>query len=184
MSLVVHRWTGDWTAGLISGLVFAFNAHTLTRLPHLQAQHVEFLPVVVLALDEVLTRIMQQVESMLNVEAGSLLLSDPATGDLVFQIALSDKADQVKTFRIPKGQGIAGEVALTGARWREITAALAILPFGAFTVLALVVACLEDKLVGFTPEDYSLELVSGSGSRFQTSTAKRTFGFDGLRSGS
>jgi signal transduction histidine kinase len=67
-----------------------------------------------LQLDEVLTRIMEQVESTLNVEAGSLLLSDPVTGDLVFQIALGEKADEVKPFRIPKGQGIAGEVALTG----------------------------------------------------------------------
>lgn len=67
-----------------------------------------------LQLDEVLTRIMQQVEAMLNVEAGSLLLTDPATGELVFQIALGDKAAEVKPFRIPRGQGIAGEVALTG----------------------------------------------------------------------
>jgi hypothetical protein len=54
MSLVVSRWTGDWVAGLISGTLFAFNAHTLTRLPHVQAQHVEFLPLALLALDEVL----------------------------------------------------------------------------------------------------------------------------------
>ena len=67
-----------------------------------------------LQLDEVLTRIMEQVETMLNVEAGSLLLADTATGELVFQIALGDKADELKPFRIPKGQGIAGEVALTG----------------------------------------------------------------------
>jgi hypothetical protein len=52
MSLVISRWTGDWVAGLISGTLFAFNAHTLTRLPHLQAQHVEFLPLALLALDE------------------------------------------------------------------------------------------------------------------------------------
>jgi len=67
-----------------------------------------------LQLDEVLTRIMEQVETMLNVEAGSLLLTDPDSGDLVFQIALGEKADEVKRFRVPKGQGIAGEVALTG----------------------------------------------------------------------
>lgn len=67
-----------------------------------------------LQLDEVLTRIMQQVEYMLNVEAGSLLLSDPETGDLVFQIALGAKAAEIKPFRVPKGQGIAGEVALSG----------------------------------------------------------------------
>lgn len=67
-----------------------------------------------LHLDEVLTRIMEQVERLLNVEAGSLLLSDPATGDLIFQIALGSKASEVKPFRIPKGQGIAGKVAMTG----------------------------------------------------------------------
>ncbi len=67
-----------------------------------------------LHLDEVLTRIMEQVERMLNVEAGSLLLTDPTNGDLVFQIALGDKGQEVKPFRIPKGQGIVGEVALTG----------------------------------------------------------------------
>ena len=28
----------------MSGAIYAFNAHLLTRIPHLQAQHVEFLP--------------------------------------------------------------------------------------------------------------------------------------------
>jgi hypothetical protein len=54
MCLVVARWTGDWTAGIAAGLMMAFNAHTLTRLPHLQAQHVEFLPLALLSLDNVL----------------------------------------------------------------------------------------------------------------------------------
>jgi len=67
-----------------------------------------------LNLDTVLTKIMEQVDDMLEVEAGSLLLTDPTTGDLVFQIALGDKADEVKPFRVPKGQGIAGRVAQTG----------------------------------------------------------------------
>ena len=67
-----------------------------------------------LQLDEVLTRIMEQVDEMLQVEAGSLLLTDPATGDLFFQIALGHRAKEVKPFRIPRGQGIAGEVAITG----------------------------------------------------------------------
>ena len=56
MTLVVARWTGDWIAGVGSGILVAFNAHTLTRLPHLQAQHVEFLPLALLALDAVLRR--------------------------------------------------------------------------------------------------------------------------------
>jgi signal transduction histidine kinase len=67
-----------------------------------------------LHLDEVLTLIMEQVDHLLNVEAGSLLLTDAETGNLVFQIALGDTADQIKPFQIPKGQGIAGEVAESG----------------------------------------------------------------------
>jgi hypothetical protein len=55
-SLVVSRWTGDWVAGLVAGSLMAFNAHTLTRLPHLQAQHVEFFPLALLALDNLLSR--------------------------------------------------------------------------------------------------------------------------------
>ncbi|MGE0703553.1 MAG: PA14 domain-containing protein [Vicinamibacterales bacterium] len=49
--LVVARWTGDWSAGVIAGALNGVNAHTLTRLPHLQALHGEFLPLALLALD-------------------------------------------------------------------------------------------------------------------------------------
>jgi PA14 domain len=56
MCLVVTRWTGEWAAGLVSGILFAFNAHTLTRLPHMQAQHVEFVPLALFALDALLAR--------------------------------------------------------------------------------------------------------------------------------
>ena len=52
---VVARWTGDSAAGVLSGVLVAFNAHTLTRLPHLQAQHAEFLPLALLSFDALLT---------------------------------------------------------------------------------------------------------------------------------
>src|SRR5262249_3792193 len=54
MCYVVARWTDDWIAGLVSGVLFAFNAHSMTRLPHLQAQHVEFLPLALFSLDALL----------------------------------------------------------------------------------------------------------------------------------
>ena len=54
--LVAARWTGSWTAGGIAGITAAFNAHTLTRLPHLQALHVEFFPLALAALDSLLRR--------------------------------------------------------------------------------------------------------------------------------
>jgi hypothetical protein len=52
--LLVAGWTDDWVAGVVSGVIIAFNAHTLTRLPHLQALHLEFLPLALLSLDAVL----------------------------------------------------------------------------------------------------------------------------------
>ncbi len=54
MALLITRWTGSLPAGLIAGLIYAFNAHVLTRLPHLQAQHVEFFPLMLYAFDRVL----------------------------------------------------------------------------------------------------------------------------------
>jgi len=53
-SLVVHRWTGSWLAGVLSGSLIAFNAFTLTRLPQIQDQHLEFFPLALMALDRVL----------------------------------------------------------------------------------------------------------------------------------
>jgi hypothetical protein len=54
LCLVVRRWTGDWIAGILAGSIVAFNAHTLTRLPHLHALHYEFLPPALLVLDALL----------------------------------------------------------------------------------------------------------------------------------
>jgi hypothetical protein len=54
LCLVISRWTGDWSAGLLSGVLAAFNAHTITTLPHLQGQHMEFLAPALLALDALL----------------------------------------------------------------------------------------------------------------------------------
>ena len=55
-SLVVARWTGSLVAGLVSGSLVAFNAFTLTRLPQIQDQHLEFFPLVLVALDRLLAR--------------------------------------------------------------------------------------------------------------------------------
>jgi hypothetical protein len=54
MYLLMTRWTGSQWAGIIAGLLYAFNAHVLTRFVHLQAQHVEFFPLVLYAFDRVL----------------------------------------------------------------------------------------------------------------------------------
>jgi hypothetical protein len=49
--VLIARWTGDWIAGVVSGVLAAFNAHNLTSLPHLQAQHVEFFFLSLMSLD-------------------------------------------------------------------------------------------------------------------------------------
>jgi GAF domain-containing protein/FixJ family two-component response regulator len=67
-----------------------------------------------LDLEDALTLIMERVNSIFDVEAGSLLLIDEETEELVFQIALGEKAEQVKPFRLKIGQGFAGLVAETG----------------------------------------------------------------------
>jgi hypothetical protein len=54
MYLLMRRWTDSEWAGIIAGLVYAFNAHVLTRFVHLQAQHVEFFPLVLYAFDRLL----------------------------------------------------------------------------------------------------------------------------------
>lgn len=71
-----------------------------------------------LKLDEVLARIMELVEGMFKVEGGALLLTDPATDELVFQVALGtqNRAQSVKPFRLSKGQNIASYVALIGKK--------------------------------------------------------------------
>ena len=49
--LLVRRWTGSWAAGYVAGSLAAFNSHVLTRLPHLQTQHVEFIALALFFLD-------------------------------------------------------------------------------------------------------------------------------------
>jgi hypothetical protein len=53
-ALVLRRWTGSWQAGIMSGSLMAFNALTLTRLSHIQIQHMEFFPLALLAFDRLL----------------------------------------------------------------------------------------------------------------------------------
>jgi hypothetical protein len=51
--VLIWRWTGSWAAGYAGGSLAAFNASVLVRLPHLQTQHVEFIALMLLALDRV-----------------------------------------------------------------------------------------------------------------------------------
>ena len=52
---LVVSWTGDRLAGILAGSTFAFNTHTLTRLPHVQALHLYGLPLALLATDRLIS---------------------------------------------------------------------------------------------------------------------------------
>jgi PAS domain S-box-containing protein len=64
-----------------------------------------------LDLDKLLTIIVEQAAVVVKAEAGSLMLLDTATNELVFDIALGEKGEQVKQIRLKVGEGIAGWVA-------------------------------------------------------------------------
>lgn len=61
-----------------------------------------------------LPRIMEVTTKVMNAEASSLMLLDEETGELYFEVALGEKGDKIKQFRIKMGEGIAGSVAETG----------------------------------------------------------------------
>lgn len=63
-----------------------------------------------LDLQELLETVMEITKSVMRAEACSVLLLDKATGELIFTVALGEKEEEVKEFRIKPGQGIAGWV--------------------------------------------------------------------------
>ena len=53
---VAFEWTGDRAAGMLAGSMFAFNTHTMTRMPHIQGIHAWGLPLALLSADRLLVR--------------------------------------------------------------------------------------------------------------------------------
>lgn len=51
---LMFAWTGDRAAALLTGSMFAFNTHTITRLAHIQGIHLYGLPLALLAADRVI----------------------------------------------------------------------------------------------------------------------------------
>lgn len=61
-----------------------------------------------------LEAIVSTAARVIDASAGSLLLLDAGANELVFQVAVGPGSEQVKQFRVPLGQGIAGFTAATG----------------------------------------------------------------------
>ena len=67
-----------------------------------------------LDLSQLLTYLMTCATKVMKAKDSSLMLVDERTNELVFKIALGKAGTAVQEFRIKMGQGIAGQVALTG----------------------------------------------------------------------
>ncbi|MFA6034620.1 MAG: sensor domain-containing diguanylate cyclase [Myxococcota bacterium] len=63
---------------------------------------------------EVLRTIMSIIQELLKPRNWSLLLLDPSTGDLRFELAMGESADVLSGDTIPAGEGLAGWVARNG----------------------------------------------------------------------
>ena len=61
-----------------------------------------------------LEMIVETAARVIPSRAASLFLIDEETEELVFEVALGSKADEVRKFRVPLGHGIAGLVAVSG----------------------------------------------------------------------
>jgi transcriptional regulator with GAF, ATPase, and Fis domain len=67
-----------------------------------------------LDLDQLLTYLMACATKVMKAKDSSLMLVDERRNELVFKVALGEKGKQVQEFRLRMGQGIAGQVALSG----------------------------------------------------------------------
>jgi len=67
-----------------------------------------------LDLEEILTQIMERAVQLLGSEAGSLLLHDERTGELVFHIVTGGKGEAVRGLRLRPDQGLAGAAFTSG----------------------------------------------------------------------
>ena len=61
-----------------------------------------------------LEMIVETAAHVISAQAASLFLIDKDTEELSFEVALGQKAEEVKKFKVPLGHGIAGYVALSG----------------------------------------------------------------------
>src|SRR5215470_2854410 len=64
-----------------------------------------------LRLSELLATVMRLASEVARAEASAILLLDPATGELYFDVALGEKGGALQQVRLKKGEGIAGWVA-------------------------------------------------------------------------
>ena len=75
MQWLAWRWTGHYGASLVAGSLFAFNAHSLVSMGHIQAIHAYGLPLLLLGLDGLCRPDRRHVGDGLLVGAATALLA-------------------------------------------------------------------------------------------------------------
>ncbi|NCO90779.1 MAG: hypothetical protein COZ06_35340 [Armatimonadetes bacterium CG_4_10_14_3_um_filter_66_18] len=63
---------------------------------------------------QLLRLVMDLATGVMQAEAGAVFLVDAETGELIFEAAIGEKAEEIEQRRLPRGQGIAGWVAEHG----------------------------------------------------------------------
>ena len=122
MYLLMARWTGSVPAGITAGLLFAFNAHVLTRFVHLQAQHVEFFPLVLYALDRLITGLKPRHAVLL---AAAFVLQSLCsnyllvfmTYSLIVAVAVRWRELNLTTWQLLVGAGVLSVIGLLPFLW-------------------------------------------------------------------
>ena len=102
-SSVTTGWENAEADALAARLRTALAVVTATRRIAAPATHGRLLELIV-----------ETAARTLSAQAGSLFLVDEAGQNLVFEVALGEKASEAGRFRVPIGQGVAGLVAATG----------------------------------------------------------------------
>ena len=159
------RWTHDPFASVFVGTVAAFNAHTLTRLPHVQAMHVEFLPFALVALDRLIANgpcVRRTVTMALAFSAQAL-----CSGYLLVLSALSLTVVALVRVR---------EWMATAHRWRVIGAASGAGALSILLLLPFLVPYLRvQRVEGMTRSLDEVALYSAHPLDYLTTTARMHF---------
>jgi signal transduction histidine kinase/transcriptional regulator with GAF, ATPase, and Fis domain len=119
-SLHFHAEHADLFATIASSAAAAIENARLYRRSEQQAKQLETLGRIGrsitswLDFEQVPPAIMDHATDLLGVEEGSLLLTDPATSDLVFAYTIGPVGSKLRGQRLPSGVGIAGYVVTSG----------------------------------------------------------------------
>ncbi|QTH40312.1 SpoIIE family protein phosphatase [Cohnella sp. LGH] len=112
---------GQWVAAGIGALAgAAVGAGAVYALVRMRLRRMKALLEISMQLNSTLKRgeqmelIMNTAKRVLPVEAASVLLLDPETDELFFELAQGEKGAQVREIRLKPGEGIAGHVAQSG----------------------------------------------------------------------